>query len=225
MDKVGSSKKKSILYTIYKGISTIYKKIYRVLLRPVVGSEAIAAEKQLEQYGFHKKHRIVELAVIGLILAGVSLITWSIVVGLEFQRVPWSNAFTAILSLGIAIIAYRQWHAARQEISIDKYYDRLDVANKRLEVVQTDKPSPEDMHAFAELDKLEYVIAKYEYGYMPPVLALRALNNFKGLCRDRRGFREKASCWVNKASYREVTRTVVMAVCERCRPNNTEGVR
>ena len=224
MDKVQSSNKKSNLSTIYKEIYKIYKKIYRVLLLPVVGSEAIAAEVQLEQYGFHKKHRIVELAIIGLILAGVSLITWAIVVCLEFQRVAWSNAFTAILSLGIAIIAYRQWHAARQEISIDKYYDRLDVANKRLEVL-TDKPSPEDMHAFAELDKLEYVIAKYEYGYMPSILALRALNNFKGLCRDRKGFREKASCWVNKASYRDVTRRVVMSVCERCPPNNADGVR
>ena len=197
-------------------LSRIYKRIYKVIWRPFVGSEAIAAEEQLAQYGFQKKHWIRELAVVVGILALVSLITWRIVTRYGFQRVAWSNAFTAILSLGIAIIAYRQWRAAREEISIDKYYDRLDVANKRLEVVEKDKPSPEDMHAFAELDKLEYVIAKYEYGYMPSVLALRAVNNFKGLCTDRTGFREKAAFWVNKASYREVTRRVVMSVCERC---------
>ena len=134
----------------------------------------------------------------------------------------WSQAFTAILSLGIAIIAYRQWRAARHEITIDKYNDRLEVANKRLEVLQTDKPTPEDMHVFAELDKLEYVIAKYEYGFMSPVLALRALNKFKGLCMDRRGFRGKAAHWVDTASYRDITRLVVKSVCKHCRPSNPQ---
>jgi hypothetical protein len=73
------------------------------------------------------------------------------------------------------------------------------------------------MHAFAELDKLEYVIVKYEYGYISPVLMLRAVKNFHGLCIDRKGFSEKASHWVQQASYRDITRTVVRIVCEECR--------
>jgi hypothetical protein len=200
---------------------SIFSKIYKGLRRYFTDKEVFEAEEQLEQHGFRRKSSIKELAVIALILGIVSLVIWIVVSTFNLQPVPWSQAFTAVLSLAIAIIAYRQWKAARHEISIDKYYDRLEVANKRLEAVQTDKLSPEDMHVFAELDKLEYVIAKYEYGFMSPLLALRALNNFKGLWMDRRGFRGKASHWVDKASYREITRLVVRKVCEHCWPSNS----
>lgn len=127
-------------------------------------------EEQLKQYEFSRKSSVVELAMILLFLP---FIVWIIVDTLAPERVPWSQAFTAILSLAVAI-AYRQWRGARHEISIDKYYDRMETANKRLEVLETDKPAAEDMHVFAELDKLEYVIVKYEYGYISPVLALRS---------------------------------------------------
>lgn len=179
--------------------------------------ESWRARKQLKQYGFTSKSTLLELSLVLLILAFVSLVIWIIVRDFNLQRVPWSQAFTAVLSLGIAIIAYRQWGGARHEISIDKYYDRLEVANRRLELVQNNKPSAEDMHAFAELDKLEYVITKYEYGYISAVLALRALENFKGLCRDRDGFSELASRWVKRAAYRKVTKEIVNKVCDECR--------
>jgi hypothetical protein len=195
--------------------SVLYKG-YKLLLLPFVGREMLEAEEQLKQYKFKRKSSIVELAAILLFLAFVSVVIWIVVEMFDLERVSWSQAFTAILSLGIAIIAYRQWRGARHEISIDKYYDRLESANKRLEVLETDKPTAEDMHAFAELDKLEYVIVKYEYGYISPVLALRALKNFHGLCIDRKGFSEKASHWVHQASYREITRRVAKAVCEEC---------
>jgi hypothetical protein len=201
---------------------SIFARIYKRLARYFVDEEVFDAAAELEQYGFPRKSAVMEIAATVLFLAIVSLVVWLVVKRFGFERVAWSQAFTAILSLGIAIIAYRQWRAARHEISIDKYYDRLEVANKRLEAVHIDKPTPEDMHVFAELDKLEYVIAKYEYGYMSPVLALRALNNFRGLCMDRRGFREQASQWVTKASYRSITRLVVNQVCEHCPPANSQ---
>lgn len=205
------------------------RSIFKRLCRYFVDKEIFDAAEELEQYGFPRKSPIRELAAIVLFLAIVSLVIWIVVKQFGFERVAWSQAFTAILSLGIAVIAYRQWRAARHEISIDKYYDRLEVVNKRLEVLPIDTPSPEDMHTFAELDKLEYVITKYEYGYMSPVLALRALNNFRGLCMDRKGFRGKASHWVTRASYRKVTIRVVTKVCAHCPPaetdaNNAEGV-
>ena len=193
---------------------SILSRIYKRLSRYFVDKEVFDAAETLEQYGFPRKSAIKEIAAIVLFLAIVSLVIW--LVGVE--RVAWTQAFSAILSLGVAIVAYRQWRAARHEISIDKYYDRLEVANKRLEALDTDKPTADDMHVFAELDKLEYVIAKYEYGYMSPVLALRALNNFRAICMDRRGFRGRASEWVNKASYRPITRLIVNKVCEHCTP-------
>lgn len=197
---------------------SILSRTYKRLSRYFVDKEVFDAAETLEQYGFPRKSAIKEIAAIVLFLAIVSLVIWLVVRRFGFERVAWSQAFSAILSLAVAIIAYRQWRAARHEISIDKYYDRLEVANKRLEALDTDKPTADDMHVFAELDKLEYVIAKYEYGYMSPVLALRALNNFKGICMDRRGFRGRASEWVNKASYRPITRLIVNKVCEHCTP-------
>jgi len=174
------------------------------------------ARKQLKNIGFSSKSSVVEIAVIESFLGVVSFIVWLVVKYFNFERVPWSQAFTAILSLGIAIIAYRQWRGARHEISIDKYYDRLEIVNKRLEALETDRPTPEDMYVFSELDKLEYVIVKYEYGYISPLLAYRALENFQGLCNDRRGFSQIASHWVKKAAYRDITRKVVGSVCEEC---------
>jgi hypothetical protein len=200
---------------------SIFYKGYKLLLLPFVGREMLEAEEQLKKYKFNRKSSILELAVILLFLAFVSVIIWIVVKMFDLERVPWSQAFTAILSLAIAIIAYRQWRGARHEISIDKYYDRLETANKRLEVLETEKPTAEDMHVFAELDKLEYVIVKYEYGYISPLLVLRALKNFHGLCIDRNGFSEKASHWVHQASYREITRRVTRAVCEECQSSST----
>jgi len=199
---------------------SIFYKGYQLLLLPFVGRETLEAEEELKQYKFSRKSSVVELAMILVFLAFVSVIVWIVVEMFDLERVPWSQAFTAILSLGVAIIAYRQWRGARHEISIDKYYDRLETANKRLEVLETDKPAAEDMHVFAELDKLEYVIVKYEYGYISPGLALRAVKNFQGLCIDRKGFSERASHWVHRAAYREITRTVARAVCEECQSSS-----
>ncbi len=195
---------------------SILNKGYKLVLLPFVGREMLQAKEQLKRYKFNRKSSVLELATILLFLAFVSVIVWIIVEMFNLERVPWSQAFTAILSLGVATIAYRQWRGARHEISIDKYYDRLETANKRLEALDIDKPAAEDMHVFAELDKLEYVIVKYEYGYISPVLALRAVKNFRGLCIDRKGFSDKALYWVHQASYREITRTVVKTVCEDC---------
>jgi hypothetical protein len=213
MDKRQSQDKKSFLSKIYKGVSRLF--VNTEILR-----ERRRAEKQLEQYEFRKNPVGGQLVGVALFLALVSGIIWIVVKVFNFATVPWSQAFSAILTLGVASIAYMQWRAARQEISIDKYYDRLEVANKRLEALQV-KPTPEDMYTFSELDKLEYVIVKYEHGYISPVLALRALKNFHAVCMDREGFREKAAHWVNKASYGEITRRVVKTICKDCEPSST----
>jgi hypothetical protein len=200
-------------------VSSIYKVYSGLSVNREMRKERRRAEEKLEQYGFKRTSFISELAGVALFLALVSGLIWIVVKVFSLAPVPWSQAFTAILSLGIASIAYLQWRAARQEISIDKYYDRLEVANKRLEALEA-KPTPEDMYTFSELDKLEYVIVKYEHGYISPLLALRALKNFHGVCLDHEGFRERASRWVTKASYGEITRRVVKAICEDCPPSS-----
>lgn len=174
------------------------------------------ARKQLEQqFDLFNTPQIFGIIKVLLIVAFVSFITWLVVITFNLEKVDWTQAFGSILSLGVAIEVYRQWIAARHEISIDKYYDRIDSVNERMEVLPD--ANKELMHTFAELDKLEYVLVKYELGYIPPTLALRAILNFKGHCKDLKGFHGRASTWVNKAAYLYITKNVVNTICNDCK--------
>ncbi len=186
--------------------------VSRLLRRLFVSSDILQAEDYVRQFGFKKRiSHLVELFWIFVFLVGLSFLLWAVVNRYKIE----ANAiqlFGPVLTLGAAIIAYRQWRAARYEVSIDKYYDRLESTNRRLEAVQVDVPEKEDMHAFAELDKLEYVLVKYEYRYISPILAARALKNFQLLCQHRPGFKELAFGWAHRAAYLERTREVVSNV-------------
>lgn len=165
----------------------------------------------LKQYGFTRKSRFAELAlVLGLLLlisAGLGIAVW---LG-YLAPVAWDDAIGTVLSIGIVLLAYRQWIAARYEISIDKYFDHLNTANAKMEVL--DDVSKVDMHVFAELDKFEYVIYKYELGYIPPELAFRALENFQELCRHRTTFIERASRIIDVSAYLPKTKQIIHKVC------------
>lgn len=46
-----------------------------------------------------------------------------------------SELFTVFLAgIGLAI-GFQQWRDARREASLEKYYDRLDLANRRMEAI------------------------------------------------------------------------------------------
>jgi hypothetical protein len=111
--------------------------------------------------------------------------------------------------MGGAVIAYRQWISARQEISIDKYYDRLDSSNQKLALLGV---PPRELHVYAELDKLEYVTVKYKLGYLPPELALRAFQNFEGHCRAE-DFRQYLREKLPPAAYLDETRRLAGIIC------------
>jgi len=183
--------------------------VSKLFRRLFVSSDVLQAEDYVRQFGFRKRiSHLVELVWIFVFLVGISFLLWAAVKRYKIE----ANAiqlFGPILTLGAAIIAYRQWRAARYEVSIDKYYDRLESTNKRLEFVPIDMPGKEDLHAFAELDKLEYVLVKYEHRYISPLLAARALKNFQLLCQHRPGFIDLAFGWVHRAAYLERTREVV----------------
>lgn len=179
--------------------------------RPFLSPDWLRAEQEVEQYGLTRKSHIIRVAKVVLFVLLCALLVGLVVYLFKLEEVSWVQAFSAMLSLGIAIVAYQQWLAARYEISTEKYYDRLDSANKRLEGIEGTKK--EDMHAFVELDKLEYVIIKYNLGYISPDLALRALNNFRRLCDHRPGFKELALRWVKTAAYLDRTEKVVEAIC------------
>jgi hypothetical protein len=106
---------------------------------------------------------------------------------------------TIVLSLG-----YLQWRAARHESSFDKYYDKLDIANRRFDSwrIEALKNQPEDLQShlrtmfiFAELDNLEYVLEKYKLGYVRQGLVRRAIRTFRSRCEDQ-AFCDSALYWI-----------------------------
>ena len=175
-----------------------------------MGDQRESFKSKLESYGIcRKKYEYGTLLWALAIVISCLFLTWFVVEVVNKKPLDWSKAAQPIITIGIAFVAYKQWIAARHEISIDKYYDRLDVANKRLEELEgIGKVQKADMHLFTELDKLEYVIVKYELGYISPEIALRAVENFKAHCRES-DFLDQARTKVKKAAYLEQTRTAV----------------
>lgn len=113
------------------------------------------------------------------------------------------------LTLGAFLFAYQQWREARFELSLEKFYDRLELANQRLEKLDTTDRF--DMYIFTELDNLEYVIQKYKLDYMSTAHALRAIQTFRSRCEHKQ-FREKALFWVEVAGYHPTTTEVVKRI-------------
>lgn len=187
------------------------RKMYRILCNPFYGKEWLNNKEELvKEYNFCGKsliNRISNVLFLVLLLAIILLGVNELVNRTTFI---WENFFSPIVTLFAVIIAYQQWRANKHETSIDKYYDRLDIANKRLEVLPD--VNKEDIYVFAELDKLEYVIIKYELGYISPHLALRGVKNFESICRKRKGFKEKAENWISNAAYLETTQQVVKKI-------------
>ncbi|MEA2601544.1 MAG: hypothetical protein QOF89_2536 [Acidobacteriota bacterium] len=112
---------------------------------------------------------------------------------LEFQG---TEVATMVVAFGALVLGYQQWGEARHEASMEKYYERLDIANRRREVathsvfemMKSSIPelANEDparlMYVYVELDNLEYVVGKYRLGFMSPGQACRGLRTFQRRC-------------------------------------------
>lgn len=107
---------------------------------------------------------------------------------------------TVLITVVAAFFAYYQWTDARREASLDKFYDRLKLINERYyewkearELVKhfwpiSDPASEESdfrraMYVFLELDNLEYMIMRYQFGYVSSRLLQRAIRTFLSRCR------------------------------------------
>ena len=153
----------------------------------------------------------------------------AVATGLIFQflgNADGANVAMMIITLGAFILAYQQWDEAKNETSIDKYYERLDLTNSRLNDWHAaramfpnfwrgeDRESFEKaMYVYLELDNLEYAIEKYRLGYMSAAVAYRSLETFKSRAESRE-FRELALEYVVKSSgYQDITEKVVSNIC------------
>lgn len=186
--------------------------------------------RDLDEAGFERPGRVrwgtwvVFWIVLALAAAAMLLSGW-----LAARRVQISGVELGRLLLagGAAFIALEQWGAARQEISLDRFYDRLDRANKLLgecddarALMNPDWRKREvyepAMYACVELDNLEYAIEKYSLGYMTSRNAHRALRTFNSRCERSAGFRrevrEALACHGYNRSTAAVARRVMAAV-------------
>jgi hypothetical protein len=68
------------------------------------------------------------------------------------------------------------------------------------------------MWVFAELDNLEYVIAKFRLGYIEPEQAWRGVRTFFSRCSHDATFLERALHFSGSSGYLEATRPVVLAI-------------
>lgn len=145
----------------------------------------------------------------------------------------------AAIGVGIGLV---QWRDARREASLEKYYERLDLANRRMEAIYEARSSkeggpvyrpgrgptqrdvldvlhrgipPEAMWIFTELDNLEYVLVKYELGFASCHMVCRALDNFASKCESVPHFARSATALVGRevgAGFQAVTQNVVSAM-------------
>jgi len=173
--------------------------------------------KYLSAYGF--KAQKMPRAEILLSFVVVLIIGIGSKLGLD------ESLFIATFSaLGAVVFTYQQWRESRHETSMDKYYERLDIANRKrkeggklvYEMMRYPQQGiiaePQKMlYLYAELDNLEYVIEKYRLGFMPPEQACRGLRTFQQRCRSEE-FRNLALARVRHGDYHDDTSRVVETV-------------
>ena len=128
----------------------------------------------------------------------------------------------AILAAGALLVTYTEWMLGRRESSMDKFYERLEIANEhRSNLADTGmRMCDAERYVFTELDNLEYVIERYWFGYMSPSLALRGVDTFASrLGID--GFENEVSRLIDKdcAYNKQTCKVVRKLIAKRSRDN------
>ena len=206
--------------------------------------DARSAQATLKEYGFKQGLGARYTSwIFGVVIAALAIVLgYAVVIGPTIGPANIEILKLAPIVLALVGLAsgYQQWRAARREISLDRYYERLNLANARIhewpsvralinnrEYRTTDDEPFEllaayqrTMYVHIELDNLEYAIQKYQIGYMAPELALRALHTFRDRCQYS-GFRQALEERLdpgNHSDYTDMTTEVVRRVLARTPP-------
>jgi len=143
---------------------------------------------------------------------GIVLLIGAIAVGFAIRGAN-VQLIAGILGAGALAVAYIEWLLGRRESSMDKFYDRLVLANNYRREIKTPRKlgiSQAKLYVFSELDNLEYVIERYRFGYMSAALALRGVKTFESRLKGIEGFSDLVRRLVTPESgYSEQTRIVV----------------
>lgn len=167
----------------------------------------------------------------GWIFIGMVAIIAVALINLE-KPLGWTgiDVITALFALVAVILGYQQWRAARNEISLNTFYERLETTNKLLDqwpvarplaapwpqLTKTTNLSEDDyrcaMYVYRELDSLEYALAKYQLGYMSSENALRSLRTFRTRCHSSTFSALALQAIHEHSGYSDLTKQVVRKV-------------
>ncbi|HTG35816.1 MAG TPA: hypothetical protein VLB76_23065 [Thermoanaerobaculia bacterium] len=188
----------------------------------------------LSKFGFRQatfKRRFLPVMIVWILVISFLVGIW----WLHENHVPQDFA-TAIAAMCAFVFGYFQWRSSRYDKAMEDFYSRLNLANKRRESNKlvsrllghpwrsrrvAESPSAlggyDDhrwsMYVYAELDNLEYVVEKYNLGYMESRHALRGLRTFYQRCLCGH-FRDRAWKCVLFMAYNDSTIEVVEKVCQ-----------
>lgn len=164
------------------------------------------------------------LFVVTLILCGLIALIYQVWLtrGTASPTLPnGAQLATALVAAAAAFFAYYQWTDARREASLDKFYDRLSLVNERYYSWEEARHlvdhfwgsgEPADfqraMYVYLELDNLEYIMFRYQLGFVTTPLLRRAIRTFRSRCQSRE-FSSLAMQLVNGAGYHSKTVEIV----------------
>lgn len=145
-----------------------------------------------------------------------------------------TDVAVTLITIAAVSFAYYQWMDGRREASLDKFYDRLALINTRYYEWKEARDvvphfwgnSTEEadfrprMYVYLELDNLEYVIQRYQLGYLRVPLLRRAVRTFSSRCESP-AFCALAKEVVNGAGYAQSTVDVVNVLVAQASPTNT----
>jgi hypothetical protein len=164
------------------------------------------------------------MLIVGIVIAAIVA---AAVVQLKLVPDDWLAGLNGaavgalVITLGGAFVTYQQWRAARYEAALDKFYDKLEIANRRREALKDEgKVDPFDMYIFTELDNLEYTLEKYKLGYVMLAQLCRSLEMFRRRCEGIKGFADGASDLVSRAAYHPTTEAIVRDICSERNRNS-----
>lgn len=160
-----------------------------------------------------------------LLTAAAILAVIGVAVWVEAKDDPLLSAASPLATMGLLIAGLSQWRGARQEISMDKYYERLNISNqwwksspsvqKAMAGFARDSEDPDmTMYVCLEIDNLEYVIEKYRIGHVDDEQACRGLRAFQVRCLSSPEFRAIARRRVHIGDYTPRAASVVCKVCD-----------
>lgn len=180
----------------------------------------------LASFGLNRESRHLGIAF----FSAISILVAMFAILFEASPASWIRMSVheitfAVSGFFILLLGYQQWHENRHEISMDKYYDRLEIANRTRKeggtavynMMRHSRPEADDVDSrkmefvYAELDNLEYVAEKYHLGFMKPEQACRGLRTFQKRCFSKE-FRELALERVRSGDYNGMTATIVQEV-------------